>query len=101
MRIAAVGVRGIAKAELLGAWAQLKAAEPTLRANKESEFVGFLDNESMVKTLQKAQTLTHRDIHRAKQGNLYLREIKALMGEFQGAPIVSGITKAGIRITGL
>ena len=79
-----VGVQGIAKAELLGAWAQLKAAEPTLRANKESEFVGFLDNESMVKTLQKAQTLTHRDIHRAKQGNLYLRETKALMGEFQG-----------------
>ena len=76
-----VGVQGIANAELVGAWAQLKAAEPTLRANKESEFAGFLDNKSMVKTPQQAQKLTHRDIFTGrKQGNLYLREIKALHG---------------------
>ena len=46
------------------------------------DFVGFLDNEGMVKTLRQAQTMSHRDLHRAHQGNLYLREIKALMQKF-------------------
>ena len=79
-----VGVQGIAKAELIGAWAQLKSAEPKLRTDSEAHFVGFLDNEGMVKTLRQAHMMSHRDLHRARQGNLYLREIKALMREFGG-----------------
>ena len=88
-----VGVQGIAKAELIGAWAQLKSAEPRLRAGSNVVFVGFLDNEGMVKTLRQAQTMSHRDLHRARQGNLYLREIKALMQEF-GARVQWGWLKA-------
>ena len=78
------GVQGIAKAELLGAWTQLKSAEPLFRADSDLVFVGFLDNEGAVKTLRQAERMTHGDLHRARQGNLYLREIKALMREFKG-----------------
>ena len=46
-----VGVQGIVKAELIGAWVQLKSVEPRLWADSEVDFVGFLDNEGMVKTL--------------------------------------------------
>ena len=72
------------KAELLGAWTQLKSAEPLFRADSDLVFVGFLDNEGAVKTLRQAERMTHADLHRARQGNLYLREIKALMREFKG-----------------
>ena len=55
------------------------SGQPTPGADSDVVFVGFLDNDGMVKTLRRTQTMPHRDLHGARQGNLYLREIKALM----------------------
>jgi hypothetical protein len=79
------GEQAIAKAELIGAWAQLKCAEKQMDVETSRSFIGFLDNEGVVKKLRKASIMTDRELHRESQGmGLYLREIRYLMRKFEG-----------------
>ena len=77
------GDQSIAKAELIGAWQQLKAALKLLEQGN-TEFHGFLDNQGIFKTLRKVKAMTDRKLKRAVQGRVYLREIRHLMQQMPG-----------------
>ena len=70
------GDSSIAKAELVGAWLQLKASMP--KVEEGYTFHGYVDNQGVVRVLQALTKMPDRQIKRARQGHTFLREMRGV-----------------------